>query len=171
MSKRRDIFERVDHDIDRGDFALARTRLESYLNRCGYDPDLLARLGRIASDMHDPANAGRFWLTSNATGEAVETAIAEFIRRCGGQPEEIALRLPRAARLPRIDEYPSLVRERLQKQGLVEKVIWAGKRREGIREAVTGSGWLVIAIAAIVLVGICGTFVAGIVSIVEFLFG
>ena len=169
MSKKRDIFERVDHDIQRGDLALARIRLESYLDRCGYDPDLLARLGRIASDMRDPAGAGRFWLTSSASGEAVETAIMELIRRCGASPEEIAMRVPRAARLSQIDHYPALARERLERHGLVEKVIWAGKQREGINDPVVGSVASVVIIILTILVLVIGVtvFVAGIFAIKE----
>jgi hypothetical protein len=172
MSKTGDIFERVERDIDRGDFALARTRLESYLDHKGYDPDVLERLGRIALNMHDPASAGRFWLTSDATGEEVENAIAAFIRRCGENPIEIALRLPRAARLAKLDAYSSLARERLQKHRLAEKVTWAGKQREGITDRGAWTiGVFVITVFAVLglLIG-SAVFVAGLYAIGEWLF-
>lgn len=171
MSRRGDIFARVEHDIQRGDLALARTRLESYLDHNGYDPDLLARLGRIAADMHDPATAGRFWLTSNLTGEEAENAIRHFIHRCGEDPFEIAFRLPRVARLSKIDEYPSLVRERLEKHGLIEKVIWAGRQREGLKNTAPWTlGAIIMAVIAIValLVG-SAVFVVGLYTIGKWL--
>lgn len=172
MSRQSDIFARVEHDIQRGDLALARTRLESYLDHNGYDPDLLTRLGRIAADMHDPATAGRFWLTSNLTGEEAENAITQYIRRCGEDAVEIALRLPRAARLAKIDDYPLLVRERLQKHGLIDNVTWAGKQRQGITKSPHWTfGALIITVIAIVglLIG-SAVFVVGLHTLGEWLF-
>jgi len=117
------VVDRADQDIAAGNHWLARQRLESHLLSVGYDPELLVKLGEIASEMHDAFNAGRFWLTSTAEGGHVEEAVAVFIGHVGSDAKQIAASLPRAARLPALTSYPPIVQARLRRLGLHESVL------------------------------------------------
>ena len=117
--------ERAEEDIERGDYGLARQRLTSYLSNSGYHPDVLTRLGQISHEMHDLFQAGRFWLTSDAEGEQVEQSVSLFVERAGADPSKIVAQLPRPVRLARIDAYPEMVRDRLDRLGLSEAIVVA----------------------------------------------
>lgn len=112
------VIERADRDIVEGNHWLARQRLESHLLSVGYDPELLAKLGEIASAMHDAFNAGRFWLTSTAEGPRVDEAVAMFMTHCGNDSKTIATSLLHATRLSTLDSYPPVVQSRLRHLGL-----------------------------------------------------
>ncbi len=90
---------------------------------CSYDPGLFSSAGDIALEMGDDYGAGRFWLTSNASGERVEAAIRNFIDRAGGDPRRIVAHLPPQMRLSRIEDYPEAVRSRLQELGLAQAIV------------------------------------------------
>ena len=110
--------ERAEQDVARGDLWLARMRLACYLNSKGYDPDVVNRLGRICFDMHDTYAAGRYWLVGTAQGDDVAAAIEVFLRHTAHAPDQIGLRLPRAARRMSFVELPIVVQEKLTRRGL-----------------------------------------------------
>ncbi len=115
-----DTIGRAKMDLERGDYAKARQRLESYLQHRGYDPSLLAWIGRIAYDMHDLHTAGRLWLLSAEQGEKVDRTIELFLQSTADNPRQALMQLPRPVRLASIDRYPPLVQERLRRLGLAD---------------------------------------------------
>ncbi|RJP36795.1 MAG: hypothetical protein C4547_06635 [Phycisphaerales bacterium] len=119
--------DRVKTDIERGDFGMARIRLMSYLDTQGYDPEVLNRLGQLCLDMHDPFEAGRFWLASSARGEDVDAAISVFLDRVGGGPWHVVSQLPRGVRLASLESYPDAAADRLRQFGLQEAILLGGK--------------------------------------------
>lgn len=131
-SDKPDIMERVRRDLKRGDHWLARQRLESHLSTCGYDPEILAKLGDIALAMHDGFSAGRFYLASSAVGEQVDSAIAVFVNHLARQPNQVASQLPEAVRRATLAQVPEEAAQRLHSAGLdaaLEKLRTEGKRR------------------------------------------
>jgi len=117
-----DAVGRAEEDLRQGDYAKARQRLESYLNRAGYQPELLAWIGRIAYDMHDLHTAGRMWLLSTAEGEDVDRAIGIFLQTASSAPRQALLQIPRPARLATLAAYPAPVQNRLQSLGLANEI-------------------------------------------------
>lgn len=144
--------ERIEKDIARGDFGLARERLLSHLHSKGYDPELLAQLGELCFEMHDLAAAGKYWLASSASGVEVDAAIELFVRRCGGIPEHTAAQLPRFIRLKSLNDYPASVRERLERVGLLEAIqVRARLDKPRSRTMMKSTEWIVMIIAIIVI--------------------
>lgn len=117
---------RVEQDLARGDFGMARTRLLSHLQQQGYSAGLLSRIGRISFDMHDLFNAGRYWLLSDAQGAEVDAAIAAFADRCGGIAGNMVAQLPQAFRKKPMASYPPPVQVRLRRLGVTEQHLKAG---------------------------------------------
>ncbi len=158
--------ERAEQDIERGDYGLARQRLTSYLSTRGYDPDVMARIGRISHDMHDMFQAGRFWLLSSAEGDAVDENVARFVRHAGSEPRAVVSQLPRAARLSRLEDYPAVVQERLRRHGLDEAIVIAaraaaqgGRTSWGERALLIGCLATVVLVVIVFLIG-AGTIVS-----------
>jgi hypothetical protein len=73
--------------------------------------------------MDDRYSAGRFWITSSASGESVEAAIQYFVNFAGGDPKLVVGHLPPRLRLPRLENYSESVRERLNSLGLAEAIL------------------------------------------------
>ena len=115
--------ERAKHDLERGNHWLARVRLRSYLDSKGYDPEVLAELGRISNEMHDDFDAGRMWLTSTAEGDRVDQAIETFLNHCHHDAHAVVSQLPRSVRLASVDGYPPVVQERLRRLGLDSAIV------------------------------------------------
>lgn len=156
------ILQRVEDDLQRGDYKLAETRLSDYLRTKGYNPDLLARLGRIAHDMRDPCAAGKYWLVSNAEGAEVDASIDALVQRCGRNPRQLVSSVPRYARLKKFDDYPAIVRNRLIALDVGEIIV--RKAHEDARAgAATGfwgnlKSWLMILLFFAALLGGCVGF-------------
>lgn len=134
MSKRPPIEQRIAADIERGDLRMARDRLISYVNAKGYSTDGVARIARICADMHDPFEAGRYWILSQEEGPQVDRAIAEFVRRSGSDPRRIFAQLPRAALARGFAQLPARVQERLRACGISDKTERARKTAAAARE-------------------------------------
>jgi hypothetical protein len=146
------IQERIEKDVARGDYGLARDRLLSHLHSKGYDPELLSQLGELCFKMHDLAAAGKYWLTSSAQGEKVDKAIEAFVSRCGEIPEHTAAQLPRFIRLKSSGGYPAPVRERLERIGLHEAIqrrVQLDKTRPRIM--MKSTEWIILIIAMIIV--------------------
>jgi hypothetical protein len=166
-----DAVTRAEDDLRRGDYALARQRLESYLSTKGYDPELLARIGQISFDMHDLFNAGRHWLLSTAAGEVVDRAIAEFMRRTNHDPKQAAEQLHRSARLPDVAAYPPIVQSRLHDLKMAAAIVRACRENKPAESPLTWRGRLVIlfiiAVTATAIIFCC----VGLIASVRWLFG
>ena len=165
MIVRTSAIERAEDDLQQGDYGLARQRLTSYLSNQGYNADVLARIGRISYDMHDLFQAGRYWLLSSAEGDDVEDAVAQFVRNSGDEPRSIVSQLPRAARLPRLEDYPGVVQDRLRRLGLAEAVPTPARKGSSgspdkwkERAEITGCLLVVLVLGSVFLIGL-GTVV------------
>ena len=153
-------------DVERGEYGLARRRLYSYARTKGYGADVLAQIGQICHDMHDPQEAGRFWLTSSASGEHVDRAVALFCKHAGRDPDAIVGQLPYFCRLESIHAYPPVVQERLRAHGLADALERAAVRESKLRRQAESLPWgdrIGIAIALVVL----AFFVIGVVFVVQ----
>jgi len=163
--------ERAMQDVEAGQHWLARQRLRSYLITNGYDADVLATIGRISYDMHDEFDAGRMWLLSSATGPEVDAAIETFVARAGTHPNDIASQLPRSVRLSVIEQYPELVRTRIERYGLATAIVDVPTTRNENGEL----GWLGnVVVTTVAIVGLLFAiivFVAGLQSLGEWVFG
>lgn len=126
--------ERAEEDIGRGEYWLARRRLESYLQSKGYAPEILARLGEVSHEMKDTYAAGRAWLLSTAEGEHVEAVIETFVKHAGADAEQVTSALYRCAWPKDITACDAIVRERVERFGLTE-AIGRGPRNKRLKEA------------------------------------
>ena len=151
--------ERAEQDVERGDYGLARVRLAGYLNSKGYDAEILDRLGRISYEMHDPSEAGRYWLASTAEGPQVEGAVAAFVGRTGSDARVTVSKLPRAVREAPMSALPPIAKDRLRDLGLDEVLSqWGTLERRPHRS----SGWrcwlgvaLILLLVAVGIVVLC----------------
>ena len=109
---------RAEEDVGKGDYGQARQRLMSYLCTKGYCPDVAKRLGEINYRMHDPYEAGRFWLLSTAPGSEAERCIKLFIDRAKGEPWNLVMQYPAWFRRLSWDVFPPKVQARLQGAGV-----------------------------------------------------
>lgn len=121
------IWHRANDDMKRGDYGMARRRLISHANTCGYEPKVMARIGRIAYDMKDLDEAGRWWLLSDAKGEEVKRAIEQFVAYRNGDVAQMVKDLPRCAKLKDVTMYSMAVQRRLEELKLTEGVSAAGR--------------------------------------------
>jgi len=168
----KDLNERVQQDLARGDFGLARMRLLSQLQQQGYSADLLARIGRISLDMHDLANAGRYWLLSNAQGPEVDAAIQVFADRCGGIAGNMVSQLPQALRQKPMASYAVEVQERLGRFGINESCLVSGSSESGFGQLLVRT-WrdkaLDLFLGALFLGGLI-SMIVGVCTITQWLF-
>ena len=149
---------------------MARQRLTSRLAHQGYDPDLLAEIGHVAHLMGDPREAGRFWLMSAAEGPELDEAVRAYVATCGGLVQQVVARLPRAARLSTLDEYPETVRRRWERLAIGPYVCppWASWGTVDCREPSSGGlGCVAVFLLVCALVLVCA--VVGAVTIVGWL--
>jgi len=156
--------ERAAEDIERGDYGLARQRLRSYLRSRGYDPDLLARIGRVCYEMHDPGEAGRYWLLSSAAGAEVEDAVTRFRWQHAARPRDLVRQLPTRGAPPTIEGYPPIVQQRLRRLGIVDELVAVIRSRRDSRASTAGVGWgVAIGVAFFTVVSV----LLGIVGLLE----
>lgn len=167
MSKRLAISERIERDIARGDFALARMRLIDHMCSVGYRGDAAARIARISFEMHDIFEAGRYGLVADEESPELDAAIAEFIRRAGSSPQSVCAALPAAARLTELSGYPERVQRRLRALGLDTAILRRPDRGDpGSLKARLAWGGLVFGAAVIVLaLGLIAAIAVGTVTI------
>lgn len=159
--------ERARRDVEQGRHWLARQRLGSYLVTNGYDPDILAMIGRISYEMHDEYDAGRMWLLSSAKGSEVERAIDTFLARAGKDPNQIVSQLPRSVRLRVLEQYPESIRSRIRRCGLAEAILWDPKQKAGEGDL----PWYGTAIILIVLIFCLIVFFVGVGTVTDWIFG
>ncbi len=171
MCGRISLENRISRDRGNGDYGTALQRLLSHMASKGYDADLLAQAGQIAYEMHDLRQAGRLWLTSSAEGEHVDRAIEVALGKRRRDPRNTVSQLPRAARLPRVENYHPVARERVVRLGLQESILWKDQNRPKPKPmgrlalAVVGIVGVVAALVALTC------FIAGSVALYDSLFG
>ncbi len=161
-------WESAQHDVARGDYGMARQRLASYLNSKGYDADVLKRLGQMCFDMHDPRQAGRYWLASSAEGVDAELAIESFIRDAQQQPRLLLARLPRAVREADFASLPPVAQDRLRQFGLDTVV---GKPAPKVEQSWSWGARLISAFGFIVLLLLAGLSCVGFHTVIGWIRG
>ena len=100
------------------DPSATRRRLASFASGEPYKPELLARLARLSVELGEPAQAGRFWLLSDAAGPDVDAAVETFVQSCDRVPRLIASQLPRFVRDWHLPQYAGPALARIEKYGL-----------------------------------------------------
>jgi len=160
--------ERAEDTIRQGNLAMARQQLASLVVAGSYDPELAARIGRIALDLGDRWEAGRWYLLSAAVGDEVEQCVELFVRGAGNKPEAVVLHLPHALCAHDVDDYAPAARGRIDRYGLrdVFRELTAGTSdslRSKLRDGVVASGCL------LVLLALFTALVVGFVAIIRWL--
>jgi len=110
------------------DKVASRRRLSGFVSSEGYRPDLLSRIARISMELHETAQAARYWLLSDAVGPEVDAAVDTFVKSCNGTPRLIAFELPRFKRDWDVDTYAPAAKARIARFGLADEL---ANRRPG----------------------------------------
>lgn len=150
---------RAQADVDRGDLGSARRRVASFISSTTYRPDVLAMAADISFKMHDPVQAGRYWLLTPAIGPEVEDAIEAFARACHHDAQVMASEMPRFKERCKVAAYPEVVRERLARYG-VDVVFQrqdpdlAPVGKSGWKQKAKALGCLVVALGLVLLIAV-----------------
>jgi hypothetical protein len=110
------------------DKVASRRRLAGFVSAEGYPPDLLSRIARISMELRETAQAGRYWLLSDALGPEVDAAVDAFVKSCQATPRLIASELPRFQRDWDVDAYAPAAKARIARFGLADEL---AQRRAG----------------------------------------
>ena len=135
----------------------------------GYDSDLAAKIGQLCYDMQDHCQAGRYWLLSNAQGQPVDEAIALFLKYSASEPSSIDGNLPRTLLLSDLQDYPHVVRLRLDRLGLEEAVLHAARSVSAAGQAGSNNN-LLAAGCFLMAISLAAVFLIGLGTIVHWLF-
>ncbi len=106
----------------RVDPAATRRRLAAFVTAEPYQPARLARVARLSVELKEPAQAGRYWLLSDATGPEVEAAVELFAESCQRLPRLMASELPRFVRDWELEGYAPAALARIEKYGLADEL-------------------------------------------------
>lgn len=148
MSKR-ELYERVEEAIARGEVWRAKEMLRGSVRTRGYDTELYETYGRLLLELQEVFEAGKYLFLSGQRRPEYEDAIGHYLSRM--KSDSLYLSFPRAARLREVSAYPEAVRPALERQGLPMRV-------EAEREADDGlsigcwAGLAATAILAVMLV-------------------
>src|SRR5438105_10002766 len=100
-------------ETSRADPAVTRRRLVSLLAGEPYRPELLAKIARTCVALNESAQAGSYWLLSDAHGIEVDAAVEAFVESCQRTPRLMASQLPRFKRDWDIDSYAPAAKSRI----------------------------------------------------------
>ena len=106
----------------RVDPAATRRRLAAFLTSEPYQPEALARVALLSVQLNEPAQAGRYWMLSDATGPEVDAAVEVFAGSCQRLPRLMASELPRFVHDWDLEAYLAPARARIEKYGLAEEL-------------------------------------------------
>lgn len=106
----------------RVDPAASRRRLAASVAAETYKPDLLAKVARLSLQLNEQAQAGRYWLLSDATGAEVDAAVEAFAESCERLPRLMASQLPRFVGDWELEAYLAPARARIEKYGLAAEL-------------------------------------------------
>jgi hypothetical protein len=110
-------YERAQRDEAAGDLGSARRRLLSVFASVGYSPELCERIARLCIRMGDPQEAGRWYFLCDSGDPEAGPAIERFRASCGGLPLQMVSQLPAKVRHAPRDQFPEVVRARLNPLG------------------------------------------------------
>jgi hypothetical protein len=115
MSKKPGLYERVDAEIVAGRLWRAKEILQSQISQAGYDCYLFERYARLLDRLGDKVEAGRFFFLSGKRSPESEEAISIYLgRHTRNGLKGLLGTFPRAARLKRLEQYPDVVRQKLE---------------------------------------------------------
>lgn len=138
------------------DPAASRRRLAAFATSEPYKPDLLAKLARLSMELNEPAQAGRYWLLSDATGAEVDAAVELFAENCQRLPRLMASELPRFAGDWELEAYLAPARARIEKYGLAAELSRRAPRKsrrsDGPITRIALAGFLALLLLGAVLV-------------------
>ena len=104
------------------DPAAARRRLAAFIRAEPYRPDLLCKAARLSIKLQETAQAGRWWLLSDASGDEVDAAVEVFAETCQRLPRLMASELPRFSHDWELEAYAAPARARIERYGLGEEL-------------------------------------------------
>lgn len=153
--------ERARADLAAGRAWLAAQRLEDRLRNVGHDDEAMQLMGAVRASMGDECEAGRWWLLSGATGDAVEVAVGRYVAAHGGDVVAAIEALPEAGRHCAVGELPPAALGRIERLGhplpadRTQSLLRRTARSWKLSEYLAQGGCLVLLILGIVA-GIAG---------------
>lgn len=140
--------QKAELDVKAMDYGSARRRLMSHLASVGYRPEVCQRLAEICRMMHDPVEAGRWFLLCEHVDTWGEECIARFLSKHGDRMSQVFSELPQQVRLAHVDDYPPVVAARLKGLGFTGKP----NSRTSPRSAAPGSKLMAIGCLLVIVV-------------------
>jgi hypothetical protein len=167
MATERDILERVEQTLARGEVWRAKEILRGNIGSRGYSPGLYERYGRLLLDVGETYEAGKYLFLSGERRPDYGEAISLYHQRIKKRsPAGILSTFPAGARLDSVSDYPEPLRAELKALG-VRRTRSRGRPEATI--AVPGmlaSVGCFLAALVVVLLSIAGLF-----SVVDWLLG
>ena len=111
------LHERIQLDLSRGDIGSARTRLISAFVNSPYNPALAEEIARLSVQMHNPAEAGRWYFCCDSQDEQSAALIQLFTSKHSSGPQQVLSQLPLKVRDAPPDQLPIAVRQRMNDLG------------------------------------------------------
>ncbi len=109
--------DRVREDEASGDLASAKNRLASHAVTTHFDPSICEQIARLCLRMHDPIEAGRWYLLCDSTDVESAACIEKFMATCGGVAGQVLSQLPRGAKLKPLENWTPTAGARLRELG------------------------------------------------------
>ncbi len=91
----RHVFKRAAEDEAKGDLGSARDRLAASAAGTGFPPETCEAVARLSVRMHDPMEAGRWFLLTACDDDEARKAIDFFLDSHNRQPKLVIDRLPK----------------------------------------------------------------------------
>lgn len=158
----------ADIEIAKGELWKAKEILNKSIKYAGYDVKLYEKLGYVLLRMGDKFEAGKYLFLSGTPDPEYQESIEIYLERYRDKPHNLFHPFPRAAKLPRIADYPERVADKLREIGFadeLEAVHQIGRAREnGVSDK------LALTIFIVVIVCILGLLGLGIVKLIEIVF-
>ena len=149
MSKR-ELYERVDEAMARGEVWRAKEMLRGSVRTRGYDTELYETYGRLLLELQEVFEAGKYLFLSGQRRPEYEHAIGLYLSRTKG--DSLYLSFPRAGRLREVSAYPEAVRPVLEREGLPMRV--AAERE--LDDGLSIGCWVGLTTAAVLAVALAG---------------
>ena len=125
----RELYERVNAAVQRGQVWRAKELLRGNIGSGSYDSPLYERYGQLLLDLGEAHEAGKYLFLSGRRRPEFDEAIKVYLsRHPQDRPEVLYYSFPSAARFRQIARYPLAVRRVLEERGLPQ--YFAGLEQE-----------------------------------------
>jgi hypothetical protein len=101
----RPVFQRAAYDEAKGDLGSARERLAASASATGFPPKTCEAVARLSVRMHDPTEAGRWFLLTACEDDQARKAIEFFLESHKRLPKLVLDRLPKGL-IPHLRKSP-----------------------------------------------------------------